>query len=191
MGGTSLARAGKVLLVGAVFPSPRCAPGLWFQQGPSSISSTAWISALLWLHGSFFSFVILTFLLCWVCQAEVTRHALVELSALSLHKASPRHPPGLQQCWPNLQVFSSAFIQSRCLAGPLGMFTPLLALWGKNSLPPRWMIIVELYKNIGMFVPFSRSSFGDKVTSLPPRSHQESAWGNWLLPPLMDKPRAV
>lgn len=40
MGGTSLA---KVLLVGPVFSSPRfwCPHGLWFQQAPSSILSTA------------------------------------------------------------------------------------------------------------------------------------------------------
>lgn len=71
------------------------------------------------------------------------------------------------------------------------MFSPLLALWEKNSLPPRWVIIVELYKGIGVFVPSSHSSFGDKVTWLPPSSHQESAWGNWLLPSLMDESRTV
>lgn len=34
-------------------------------------------------------------------------------------------------------------------------------------------MVVELYEGIGVFVPPSRSSFGDKVAARPPDSHLE------------------
>lgn len=115
--------------------------------------------------------VILTFLLCWVCQAEVTQHALVELPALSLHKAPPGTRLGCSSVCQTCSFFPLSFYPKQMFNWAFGDVHSTACTLGKNSLPPRWVIIAELYKGIGVFVPSSHSSFGDKVTSLPPSSN--------------------
>lgn len=93
-------------------------------------------------------------------------------------QSNPQAPAWAAAVLAKFAVFPLSFYPKQMFSWAFGDVHSTACTLGKNSLPPRWMIIVELYKNIGVFVPFSCSSFGDKVTSLPPRSHQESAWGN-------------
>lgn len=116
----------KLCRMGWVISLPRFwhTRGLWSMQAPSSILLTAWVSAPLWLCGSFFSFVILTGQFYDIFSsagfARQRQHALIEPPALSFHKASPGYPPGLQSCLPTAQLVPPAFIRSRCLAGTPG-----------------------------------------------------------------------
>lgn len=86
--------AQKCCEMGPVFSLPRFQPahGLWSQQAPSSILSTACVSAPRWLRGRFFSFVVMTGQLYDIFSsagfARQRRDAPVELPALSFHKAT-------------------------------------------------------------------------------------------------------
>lgn len=119
-------------------PRSQHAHGLWSQQAPSSISTAAWISAPLWLHGSFFSIFILTGQFYDIFSstgfASQRQHALVKLPALSFHKATSWHLPGLQRSLTNPAAYSPSFYSEQMLAGPLVLLTCLLAWWKEIPL---------------------------------------------------------
>lgn len=156
--------------------------GVFPPQVSACILSTAWISAPLWLHGSFSSIFILTGQFYDIFSstgfASQRRRVQVKLPALSFHKATSQHLPGLQRSLTNPAAYSPSFYSEQMVSWALGVAHAPLGVVERIPIVQGGPSLCTWVRRHWVFAPSSHSSLEDKVTLSSHKFYLESALEN-------------